>query len=166
MKLTSPRRKARHLRVPAFAPVPMRARADGWTPARQAAFLGALAETGSVRDAARPAGMARETAYRLRRRPGAGSFAAAWDTVTGAAAKGDRSRNRKVTREERAQRALYGVLKVRMYRGRHVATERKADNSALLAYLAQLDRLAVSDAPDVTSLQRFTPACVSTGCET
>ncbi|QDK34750.1 hypothetical protein [Sphingomonas sp. IC081] len=166
MQRPSLRSKPRHLRVPAFSPVPLRARADGWTAARQAAFLGALAETGSVREAAARAGMTRETAYRLRRRPGAGSFAAAWDKVTGASAQGDRRPKRKVTLEERAGRALYGVLKVRMYRGRHVATERKADNCALLAYLSQLDRLAASGEPDFTSLRRFTPACVSTGCET
>ena len=166
MQRSSRRSKPRHLRVPVFSPVPMRRRADGWTPMRQAAFLGALAETGSVREAARRAGMTRETAYRLRSRPGAGSFAAAWDKVTGAAPQGDRSRKRKVTLEERAGRALYGVLKVRMYRGRHVATERKADNSALLAYLSQLDRFAASGDLDFTSLQRFTPACVSSGCET
>ena len=66
-----PRRK-----VPAFVPVPLRARADGWTPLRQAEFLGYLAETRSVAEAARRVNMARETAYRLRDRPGAESFAA------------------------------------------------------------------------------------------
>lgn len=131
---------------------------------RQAAFLGALAETGSVREAARRAGMTRETAYRLRGKPGAGSFTAAWDKVTGNARQGDRSRNRKVTLEERAQRALYGVLKVRMYRGRHVATERKADNSALLGYLSQLDRFAGAGEGRDARLHGFTPGCVSTGC--
>ena len=146
----------------------MRTRADGWTPERQAAFLGALAETGSVVAAARRVGMARETAYRLRRKPDAGSFAAAWDRIVGSqgdrSAQGDRSRKRKVTAGERPQRALFGLLKVRMYRGRHVATERKADNSALLAYLAQLDRQGKPDRKAKTRLHRFAPGLVSTGC--
>jgi hypothetical protein len=128
------RRPRRH--VPAFAPVPLRARADGWTPMKQAAFLGALAETGSVCAAARRVGMRRETAYRLRRRPGAGSFAAAWDTAMGRQAPG----RRKVTAEELRQRAHCGLLKPLLYRGRHVATARKADNSAVLRLLAQFDR--------------------------
>lgn len=125
-----------HRRVPAFSPVPLRTRADGWTPRRQAAFLGALAETRSVSAAARKVRMARETAYRLRRRRGAESFAAAWDAVMRRVTPG----RRKVTVEERARRAIHGLLKPVMYRGRHVATVRKADNSALLGYLAQLDR--------------------------
>ena len=136
MKRYLPRKPACHVRVPAFVPVPTRARADGWTPARQAAFLAALAQTRSVSAAARRVAMARETAYRLRWRKGAESFAAAWDAALGrvAAAK------RKVTPEERARRALEGLLKPHFWRGEHVATVRKADNSALLSYLAQLDR--------------------------
>lgn len=136
-------RRARHIRVPAFLPVPLRARADGWTALRQAAFLGALAETGSVREAARRVGMARETAYRLRRRPGARSFAAAWDAVLGrASAREAAAARRKVTPEELARAALDGLLKPVIFGGRHVATERKADNHALLRLLARIDRTA------------------------
>lgn len=145
----------------------MRCRIDGWTPARQAAFLGALAETGSVTAAARRVGLARETAYRLRRRPGAGSFVAAWDRAAAQGdrfAQADRSAKRKVTAEERAQRALFGLLKVRMYRGRHVATERKADNSALLGHLAQLDRAGRAGGNEGTRVHGFAPGFVSTGC--
>lgn len=138
MKTYPPKRTQppRHIRVPAFAPVPLRARADGWTPMRQAAFLGALAETGSVEAAARQVGMARETAYRLRRRRGAESFAAAWDAVLGRPVEA----RRKVTDEERMRRALGGLLKPVIYGGRHVAIERKADNSALLGVMRRLDR--------------------------
>lgn len=135
--------RACHIRVPAFAPVPVRPRKDGWTPARQAAFLGALAETGSVEAAARCVGLSRESAYRLRAKPGAGSFAAAWDKVTGRP-----SQKRKVTPEERAVRARYGLLKVRIWRGRHVATELRPDNSALLSFLAQIDRAEHADGCD------------------
>lgn len=56
-----------------------RTRRDGWTPERQLRFLGALARTRCVTSAARAAGMSRESAYRLRARPGHALFAAAWD---------------------------------------------------------------------------------------
>ncbi|GGI79225.1 hypothetical protein GCM10007973_14810 [Polymorphobacter multimanifer] len=54
-------------------------RHDGWTPARQAIFLTALADIGSVSQAAAVAGMSRAAAYALRRHPDAGDFRAAWD---------------------------------------------------------------------------------------
>lgn len=69
--------------IPAFHPVPVASRQDGWTHARQAAFIGYLAETRSVLAAARRVGMGRENAYRLRKRPGAAGFAAAWDAALG-----------------------------------------------------------------------------------
>lgn len=65
-----------------FTPVPTtRARHDGWTPARQRDFLAALYACGTVATAAEAVGMTGATAYRLRRRPGAESFAAAWDKL-------------------------------------------------------------------------------------
>lgn len=64
----------------AFIPVPQqRRRADGWTPEAQARFIRALGAMGSVGRAARAVGIGRASAYRLRDRPGASSFAAAWD---------------------------------------------------------------------------------------
>jgi hypothetical protein len=56
-------------------------RSDGWTPDRQLTFLDALARTRSVTAAARAAGMSRESAHRLRNRPGCGLFAALWDLI-------------------------------------------------------------------------------------
>lgn len=122
--------------VPAFVPVPLRARADGWTARRQAVFLGYLAETGSVAEAARRVGMARETAYRLRTRPGAESFAAAWDVALGKG-KGDTHRSRKVTGYELEQRAFAGALKPMLYGGRFTGIARKTDNTALLRLVAR-----------------------------
>ncbi|MDT7530499.1 hypothetical protein OVY29_17705 [Sphingopyxis sp. SE2] len=64
----------------AFHPVPQqRRRADGWTPIMQQCFIRALEAMGSVGQAARAVGMGRRSAYRLRDRPGAESFAQAWD---------------------------------------------------------------------------------------
>lgn len=53
-----------------------RVRHDGWTPQRQRAFLRALSETGSVRDACVRARISNTSAYRMRRRSEA--FDRAW----------------------------------------------------------------------------------------
>ena len=64
----------------AFMPVPLqRARCDGWTAARQRAFVAALRDLACVTSAARRVGMTRQSATRLRKRPGAAAFAEAWD---------------------------------------------------------------------------------------
>jgi hypothetical protein len=63
-----------------FTPVPLdRHRRDGWTPWAQRSFVRALAAMGAVGPAARAVGMSRASAYKLRGRPGATGFAAAWD---------------------------------------------------------------------------------------
>ncbi len=65
--------------IPDFAVVPRKgARYDGWTPARQRAFIEALAETGSVNAACKAVNMSQPGAYYLRRQPGAEEFRAAW----------------------------------------------------------------------------------------
>lgn len=127
-------------RLPAFLPAPTRGRADGWTAVRQADFIGFLAETGSVAEAARKVGLSRESAYRLRRRAGAESFAQAWDAAAAGGKGGDFAPPRKFTPDEVAARALGGTLQVRMRRGRYVGTLRKSDDRLLLRLLAQLDR--------------------------
>jgi hypothetical protein len=60
-----------------FSPVPVRARRDGWTPARQRRYVAALAETGHGGKAAAAVGMSEQSACRLRRRPDAADFARA-----------------------------------------------------------------------------------------
>ena len=66
--------------APDFTPVPRRSRSqDGWTEAKQRGFIAALAETGSVRRAAKAVGMSFASAYHLRKAPLAESFVAAWD---------------------------------------------------------------------------------------
>ena len=64
-----------------FTPVPLKARHDGWTPAKQLHFIEQLAATKSVRRACKAVGMSSVTAYALRNKPGAESFAAAWDSA-------------------------------------------------------------------------------------
>jgi hypothetical protein len=147
-----------HRRVSAFAPVPLRRRADGWTPMKQAAFLAALALTGCVREAARRVGMSRETAYRLRAKPGGESFADAWDRLTGRWT----GTPRKATPAGLRARGLGVLLKPLIYRGRHTATIEKHDNSALLRYIAQLDRARLEHRPDGQEAPRFAAPTGST----
>jgi hypothetical protein len=62
---------------PAFTPVPVRYRTDGWTPERQRLYVAALARSGHAGKAARAVGMTEQSAAKLRRRPDAASFDAA-----------------------------------------------------------------------------------------
>jgi len=127
------RRKTPH--VPPFYPVPTRRRRDGWTMQRQADFLGMLAETGSVMGACEAVGMSRKSAYKLRARPEAESFAAAWDAALGAPV-------RKVTVQYLKFLAFGGLVRVVMFRGKYRGVWRKPDDSALLRMLARFDREA------------------------
>jgi hypothetical protein len=71
--------------APSFTPVPMaRSRYDGWTPERQRQFIMALAVVGSVDAAAKMISISRKSAYNLRSRPEAKSFARAWDIAISA----------------------------------------------------------------------------------
>jgi hypothetical protein len=163
--MTQPSRPQRP-RVPAFHPVPVRTRSDGWTPVRQAEFIGVLAETGSVSAAAEFVGMARETAYRLRRKAGAEEFARAWDVAVmlatrrgvrvwpgpamrsgegdGGASPVTRPR-RMVTQEGLWRQVMDGMWRPVLRRGRYCGSTRKDDASALLRYLARLDRALERD---------------------
>jgi hypothetical protein len=121
---------------------------------RQAEFIGMLAQTGSVSAAARFVGMSRETAYRLRRKPGAEEFAHAWDIamqLAGARRPGEpgvltpvryglTEGAAKVTPPDLWRRIVDGRWRPVLRRGTYVGSVRKADNSALFSYLAQLDR--------------------------
>lgn len=107
-------------------------RHDGWTPARKAAFLAALAEVGTVRVAASRVGLSFSTAYRVRRRDA--DFAAGWDAALLLA----RDRAEDVL----AERAIEGVEEKVFYHGEEVATRRRYDARLLLAHLGRLDRVA------------------------
>jgi hypothetical protein len=131
-----------YARVPPFLPVPLRARGDGWTPERQARFVGLLAETGSVAEAARRVGMGRESAWRLRSRPGAESFAHAWDAVA-AIRRGERMPPRKITLAELREYAIDGPFVVHLRRRRFVRALRKPSTSALLRHMRRLDAAAL-----------------------
>ncbi|RVU07902.1 hypothetical protein EOE18_02170 [Novosphingobium umbonatum] len=125
---TSKAKKSRR-RVPAFAPVPVRGRRDGWSVGRQAGFMAALARTGSVRAAAEAVGMSRVSAYRLRERAGAESFAAAWDA---ALYNMGRIEARKVTEAELWLRAMEGLVRPRLSTRLGDAIVWNQDNKSLL----------------------------------
>ena len=118
---------------PPFTPVPSRStRHDGWTPARQGDFLRHLAHTGVVHAAARAVGMSAKSAYGLRKRAGAESFAAAWDMALG------EGRCRAV--DAALTQGFEGVLVPIIYRGRQVGVRRVFDNRLLLAALRAMPR--------------------------
>lgn len=64
-----------------WVPVRRKSRADGWSDSKQRDFIEALADSGSVAEAARAVGMSASSAYRLRRSPGGEAFARAWDAA-------------------------------------------------------------------------------------
>ena len=109
-----------------FTPVPLqRARHDGWTPERQRRLVTLLAATGVVTAAARGVGVSAQSAYRLRERPGAESFAAAWD----AAQQEGHDRAFALALD----RAINGYHEPRFYRGRQVGSVHRFDNRMALA---------------------------------
>ena len=127
-------------RIPSFHPVPVGRRHDGWTPGRQAAFLGMLDQTRSVVAAAKAVGMGRESAYRLRKRPGAAGFAAAWDAAMGFPLASVKLARAKSTGLPAHYRARYGLMQVLASAGQFRGVVAKPDNSALLQHIAQFDR--------------------------
>jgi Acetyltransferase (GNAT) domain len=93
-----------------LTPVRMtRVRSDGWTDVRQQQFVQALSVTGSVDAATKMVRMSRKSAYQLRGRPDAASFAEAWDIAieTGRARVFDYL----------MERALNGVTTIRLKLG-------------------------------------------------
>ena len=122
-----------------FRPVPLRTRADGWTEVRQCAFLVQLYLTGSATAAAKAVGMSRASAYRLRERPGAESFAYAWDRVLSLPGWGHPGAAhedfRKVTNATLLARLDIGLVQPVVHRGRMTAIRRKPDDSALFRLL-------------------------------
>lgn len=105
---------------PSFTPVPVRHRHDGWTAARQTAFLQVLAESACVEEAARAVGMSARSAYTLKSRPDAQSFRQAWDVVLDFAV-GRLS-------DALVGRALHGEVTPIFFRGEQVGERRRYDN--------------------------------------
>jgi hypothetical protein len=122
-----------------FAPVPVKARRDGWTPALQMRFVLALARGVPAAEAARGLGRSRQTAYALRRRAGAEGFTAAWDAAVAFAA---RMRGAAFAAGRAAPGGIGTLLVPRFYRGRLVGYVQRDDVRGAMALLGRLDRLA------------------------
>jgi len=113
----------------AFAPyIHPHPRSNSITPERQRRFVATLAATGIVTQAARSIGKSMEALYKLRSKPGAQGFAAAWDAAL----------ERGVQRLEDCalERALKGTPTPIVSGGKLLGTWDKPDN-ALLRFLLQ-----------------------------
>ena len=115
-----------YAQVPPFLPVPLRARADGWTLERQSRFIGHLAESGFGR---------------------LGELRPCLDTVV-ALRRGKSRRDvdfpkRKVTPEELGELAHERPVHVTLRRSRFVRAQRRLSASAPLRHLRRFDALAV-----------------------
>ena len=101
-----------------FTPVSLLGRRKGWAPPRQIAFVAALRDCGSVTGACRAGGLGWRSAYRLRARAAAHSFATAW---------GKALAHRRHPRPS-SNRAIGGIATPITYRGRAVGERRRYDN--------------------------------------
>ena len=130
--VTPPAQLLAHEDLLAFTPVPLdRSRSNGWTAAQQERFILALHVMGSVGQAAKAVGMSRQSAYNLRERPGAESFARSWD----AAIEMGRARQFDLAME----RAINGVTTVRVLRGGAVTVNGGPDMRILRSALRSED---------------------------
>lgn len=118
----------------ATAIVPLRHRADGFTPIKQRAFLRALAETGCLKDACAKVGLSKTSAYRLRSKSGA--FAKLWDQAVAQA---------QPTLEQAAyERAVEGIEEPVIRGGAVIATRRRYSDGLLKTLLEHSWRRAES----------------------
>jgi hypothetical protein len=114
--------------APSFTPVPMaRSRYDGWTPERQRQFIMALSIVGSVDAAAKMIQISRKSAYNLRSRPEAKSFARAWDIAISA--------GRARLFDYMMDRAINGVTTIKLKIGGAVEIEHGMDGKLVTAQL-------------------------------
>jgi hypothetical protein len=116
----------------AFDPVPVAPRRDGWTPARQRDFIDALTVSGCIKTAAAFAGLSPKSAYRLRDRDDAASFAEAWD----------RALEEAIERTEihALDRAINGTREPVFYGGRQIGSRQRYDDRLSLAVLRHKNR--------------------------
>lgn len=112
-----------------FAPyLHVQPRSNAITPERQRRFVATLAATGIVNQAARSIGKSMEALYKLRHRPGAEGFAAAWDAAL--------ERGMQRLEDCALQRAMQGTPTPIVSGGQLLGTWDKPDNN-LLRFLLQ-----------------------------
>lgn len=113
---------------PAFTPWrPARRRAGGWSPDVQREFIRQLARLGAVGAAARACGKSAQSAYALRGKDGAESFAVAWAEAL--------IRGREEARDTAISRALHGEVVPQFRNGRFVRYRIRHNDKLLLGAL-------------------------------
>ncbi len=110
-----------------FAPVPCKQRENGWSPARQKAFIQTLAETGSVTRAAKSVNLTAPGAYYLRRHPKGGEFRKAWEAALEMAMG--------YLKDLAFERTIEGQLEPVWQRGKLVGYKRKFSDQLLIFML-------------------------------
>lgn len=113
-------------KIPDFDIAPTRKQHSGWTAERQRKFIEHLALTGSVGEACAAVGVSSSSAYRLRNKAGAESFARAWDAALRLAA----TRLAAIALD----RAVNGRVE-RFYKDGELAVERRIPSDYLLTWL-------------------------------
>jgi hypothetical protein len=124
-------------------------RYDGWTPARQAAFLRALATTHNISAAARAAGMTRQAAYALRARLKGQPFDLAWDAAFQSSFD--------ALAEAAMERALDGVEVPHFHKGELVGTSRHYDERLTIALLRMRESFLRAPAPPTRDASMYEP---------
>ncbi|MBI1402209.1 MAG: hypothetical protein GC147_03215 [Porphyrobacter sp.] len=132
----SPRGAPKLRAVPDTPDSPRAQRGDGWTRAKQVAFLRALSATHSVSEAARSVGMSRQSAYRLRSRLKGQPFDLAWEVAF--------HHSYDVLAHAALERALNGVEVPVFFQGEQVGSYRRFDER-LTVHL--LHRFAIGGTP-------------------
>ena len=130
-----------------FDPVPSRStRRDGWTERKQRGFIMGLSLCGSVNTAAKAVGMTARGAYRLLERPGAESFARAWDEAA--------ERGRQSVCDHAIDRAMHGALEPVFRRGRQVGVRRRYYDRLAIAVIANHGREAGTSRTEAAGIRR------------
>ncbi|MEP3050777.1 MAG: hypothetical protein ABJP48_13525 [Erythrobacter sp.] len=145
---TSPHATTSTTPTPQTATIPS-IRHDGWTRQRQCTFLQTLAASHSVAQAARAAGMSRQSAYALRARMKGEPFDLAWNAAL-------RCRFDALA-EAAMDRAMNGVEVPHFYKGELVHTSRRFDERLTVALLAMRDGFRAAHVPITHSAADYRP---------
>lgn len=114
--------------IPFFIPYrPKRQRAHGWSGFVQRAFIAELTRIGCARAAARAVGRTVRSAYVLRNKMGAESFAAAWEEAL--------ARGTEKARDTAITRALHGEIVPKFRNGRFMGYRLRHNDRLLLSVL-------------------------------
>jgi len=124
----------------------------GWTPDRQRAFLGHLAECASVTHACRHVGLSKQSAYALRARTPQSVFAILWDVAV--------RYGRRRLYDEALERAIAGREVPVWHRGEEVGT-RHVHNDRLLMFLLAHEPPAAHPVLDQRQLGELWPALMA-----